>query len=142
MKVSMALINTCYKKFKMATSIAQKRGIEFGMEADNGEVGPSPKQRSRRSGEGKTTLFPDYCMFCKKKDHITVHYKKQWPHKLECEEADKKIIQAANNKNDAVMQKYVQGQKWFELEFNILTSVIEITLGLYMKPLVMKASHI
>ena len=109
--------NTCYKKFTMGTSIARKRGIEFEKEADNGEVGPSPKQRSRGSGEGKTTLFPDYCMFCKKKDFITFNYKKQWPHKLECEGVDEKIIQAANDTNDAAMQVHVQGQKLFEREF-------------------------
>ena len=37
----------------MPSSIAQKRGIEFEKEVGNGEVGPNPKQRSRRLGEGK-----------------------------------------------------------------------------------------
>ena len=134
--------NTCYKKFTMATSIARKRGIEFGKEADNGEVGPSPKQRSRRSGEGKTTLFPNYCMFFKKKDPIKVNYKKQWPHKLECEGVEKRLFMQQMIKMLLLCRCTFKDRNCLNENLNVMTSVTETTPDLYMKPLVMKASHI
>lgn len=61
----------CYKKITKAASILRKKKLTL----DEDDM-PTDAKITRRSGEGSKVLFPDYCMFWKKKDRNQVNYKK------------------------------------------------------------------
>ena len=87
----------CYQKYTKAISVLKtKKGVT------DTPCQPS-SSRVKRTGDLGKTLFPDYCMICKKSGPIHVKKKKQFPRLLELEKAEKSIEDAADIRQDDIM---------------------------------------